>query len=159
MRNRTPKVRSYFRKTYLAVIRNSVGSRIFKDFYGSIDGEERNLTEKGILSCAYFVSGILRLFDLAEEVHLTVRGTITDLEKSGWRKINKPKIGCIIVWGDQKTDGNTHAHIGFYVGNDKAISNSSSKRQVSLHDLTFGGTREITGFYWNKKINQNFFQK
>src|SRR3989344_1649575 len=105
---------------YLALIKNSVSSTAWRDAYGLINKKKKNLTQKGDLSCAYFVSSILKIFDLIKNLHLTVDGAANDLKNSGWKKISQKKIaaGDVIVW--QKK--NNHQHIGFYLGRDRAVS-------------------------------------
>ena len=102
----------------------------------------------GELSCAFFVSGILKMFDLASGLHGTVDGTVKDLEKSGWQKIDKPEIGSVIVWeGKEYDDGEIHKHIGFYIGDDQAISNSTKQGFPVKHEWTFDGKRIIEAIY------------
>jgi len=84
---------------YLVLIKNSIGGTTWRQAYGLINGRKKNLTQNGDLACAYFVSSILKIFDLIGNLHLTVTGTIKDLENSGWEKITKNKIspGDIII--------------------------------------------------------------
>ena len=58
----------------------------------------------------------------------TVESAVKDMEQSGWKQTKKLAPGNIIVWEEKKD----HAHIGFYIGNDKAISNSSKKNSRAL---------------------------
>ena len=104
-------------------------------------------------------TSILRLVDLIPELHTTVKGTVKAMEKVGWRPIKKPRVGSIIVWGPKtfKKSGETHGHIGFFIGNKKAISNSSKKRSPAIHHWTYGTkqgqpTRKIEAIYWNEKL-------
>jgi len=153
--------------TYIAVIKNSVGSKMFRNSYAKINGpsaragKKTDILQNGNLSCAFFVSSILVLFKLIKEIHATVDGTVKDLERSGCQKITKPKIGSVIVW--EKIDfGNKdfYKHIGFYIGNNKAIStNSFKKGQPTVHHWTYGikrnkPGRKIEAIFWNKKLNQ-----
>lgn len=159
-----PKVIPILFDTYIAVIKNSVSSNIFRNSYAKINGKKQDILRNGELSCAFFVSSILALFPLFELIkyppHATVDGTIKDLENSGWKKINKPKVGSIIVW--EKNDsgnGNIHKHIGFYIGNNKAISNNSKLKQPVEHHWTFGAlknqpTRKIESIFWSDKLNK-----
>ncbi|MCX6813984.1 MAG: hypothetical protein NT078_02130 [Candidatus Azambacteria bacterium] len=116
--------------------------------------------KNGGLSCARFVSSLLYLFKLIKDMHATVNGIVKDLKQSGWKKIKKPKIGSILVW--EKIDfGNKdfHKHIGFYIGNNKAISTSSPKKgQPVIHHWTYGikrnkPVRKVEAIFWNKKLN------
>lgn len=128
-------------ETYLAVIKNSIGSNIFRDIYGLVNNKKVNLTNNGDLSCAYFVSSILLLLKLITDIHLTVDSTVTDLKNNGWKKIANRKIstGDIIIWAGK----NNHKHIGFYVGNNQAVSNDSKSKKIKKHHYTFNNKRKI----------------
>lgn len=144
--------------TYLAVIENSVGSDIFRNLYAKINGKKVDITRNGNLSCAFYVSSILTIFQLIPKPHGTVEGTIRDLEQSGWKKIKTPKIGSILIWEKLNfNDGEKHKHIGFYIGNNKAISNSEKIGNPNIHHWTSGTikgkpARKIEAIYWNKKF-------
>jgi hypothetical protein len=146
-------------ETYIAMIKNSVGSKIFRNAFFIINGKKMDVLRDGDLSCAVYVSSILRLVDLIPEAHATVKGTVKAMERAGWRPIKKPKIGSIIVWGPKtfKKINEAHSHIGFYIGNEKAISNSSKKRSPSIHHWTYGAKqgkpiRKIETIYWHEKL-------
>ncbi len=148
-----PKVTPLKLETYLAVIKNSVGTRMFRTYYALVDGKRKDIMRQGELSCAFFVSFILSGFSLIEGMHGTVEGTVKDLKASGWRHTKTIRIGCVIVWEPIKGDrGEVHRHIGFYVGNGKAISNDYKKGMPRLHPYK---TRKITGLYWNSKLNSS----
>ncbi len=153
------QIRPIFYETYIAVIRNSIGTNLFRNFYAKIDGKKIDITKNGIFSCAFFVSSILLLFKLIRKIHGTVKETVRDFKKSNWKRIKKPKVGSILVW--EAIDfgkGDFHKHIGFYIGSNKAISNSSKLRKPVIHHWTFGTKnkrpkRKIEAIYWNKKLN------
>lgn len=136
-----PVIRILKKDTYLAMVKNSLNSYAFKDVYGQINNKKKNITQNGDLSCAYFVSSILKLFDLTKNTHLTVDGTTSDLINSGWKKINLNKIsaGDIIIWQEDKK----HKHIGFYIGDNQAISNNSKSKKIKKHHYTFNNKRKI----------------
>lgn len=139
--------------TYLAVIKNSVGSELFRNFYAKIDGKRIDVMKNGELSCAFYVSSVLVLFQMIDKVHGTVDSTVLSLKKSGWRAVKKPKIGSVLVW--EKIDfgrDDIHEHIGFYIGNGRAISNSSKLGHPVRHHWTFGGKRRIKIILWNPKL-------
>ena len=151
------KVTPLLKESYIAMIKNSKNSRMFTDFYARVNKKKKNITKNGELSCAYFVSSVLKIFNLISDIHLTVKGTVNDLLESGWISIKKPKIGGILLW-EQKNFGirnkpNRHYHIGFYIGNNKAISNSASKKKIAIHHFTFNNKRKIIKIYWNKKLD------
>ena len=155
--NKNHKIIILTKENYLACIRNSVGSKMFRNSYALVGRKKEDLLRDGDLACAYFVSCVLKIFDLIDKTHLTVSGTLKDMEKSGWFKIKDPKQGSVLVWEKQKFGQEEHSHIGFYIGNKKSISNSSVKQNVKRipveHSFTFGEKRNIQAVYWHKKLN------
>jgi len=146
--------------TYVAVIKNGAGSKMFCNSYATINNKKTDILQNGKLSCAFFASSILVLFKLIKEIHGTVDGTIKDLKQSGWKKIEKPIVGSVIVW--EKVDfgnQNFHKHIGFYIGNNKAIStNSFKKGRPVIHHWTYEikrnkPIRKVESIFWHKKLN------
>ncbi len=130
--------------TYLAVIKNSVDSKLFRNFYAKVNGKRSDIMRNGELSCAFYVSSILALFKFIKKMHGTVDSTIEDLKKCGWKKIRKPAIGSILVW--EKVgfgDNDVHKHIGFFIGNNKAVSNSFKFGYPIKHDWRFNGKRKV----------------
>ncbi|MFA5927274.1 MAG: hypothetical protein WCT32_04280 [Patescibacteria group bacterium] len=148
----TPKIKKLIKKSYIASIKNSKGSKIFRNFYATRDGEIFDAASNGDAACAYFVSGILTMFGLIERIHLTVDRTVKDLVASGWKEIKRPKVGSVIVWERLQFDGEEHKHIGFYIGNRRAISNSSEKKCPVFHDWKFDGKREVIAILWQSDI-------
>lgn len=150
------KVTPLFYQTYLAVINNSQGASLWRNFYAKVNGRETDITQNGNLSCAFFVSTLLVTFSLIKRIHATVKGTIKDLKKSGWRMIKNPRKGSILIWEAKKEDdGKSYEHIGFYMGDKTAISNSSRVGKPVLHHWTFGvkngaPVRKIKAIFWRK---------
>ena len=113
----------------------------------------------GGLSCAFYASSVLALFQLIKKSHGTVEGAIKDLEESGWNKIKTPKIGGVLIWEKLNFEnGEAHKHMGFYIGNDKAVSNSEKLGQPKIHHWTYGTikgkpVRKVEIIYWNKKFD------
>lgn len=138
--------------SYLKTIENSVGSRIFQNLYFKQGTKKIDVLQNGNLSCAVFVSSILRNFYLIKDCHTTVIGTVRDLERSGWRKVSKPKIGGVIVWGENNGPAGLHKHIGFYIGRNLVISNSSKNKVPKKHHWTFNGKRKVEMILWNNKL-------
>lgn len=142
------------RDSYLAAIKNSVNARMYKNFYAKVNDKKEDVVKNGELSCAYFASSLLVIFDLIEAIHLTVDGTERDLKRSGWKKVEKPEIGCVLIWEPKKyEDGGIHRHIGFYIDNDKAVSNDHEKGSPSIHHWTYNNKRKIEVIFWNRKLN------
>ncbi len=147
--------------TYLSVIKNSVGSKIFRHSYADVNGKKIDITENGRLSCTFYVSSILKMFGLIKEVHTTVVGAIKDLEKSGWIKIKKPRAGCILLWEPKRfAENRTHMHLGFYLGNKKAISNDEKIHAPKINHWTNGKnkkdkpSRKVIAIYWHRDLEK-----
>jgi len=145
--------------TYIAVIKNSVGAKIWRNFYAEVNRKPQDIMRNGDLSCAFFVSSVLALFGLTRNPHATVSGTLEDMGRSGWRKIKKPKTGSVLVWEAIKDSrGEMHKHIGFYIGDGMAISNSSKARMPIKHHWTFGErngkpVRQVETIFWHPKLD------
>ena len=75
---------------------------------------------------------------------------------NGWYEIKELKPGTVVVW-DKKLgndDGKMHAHNGFYVGGDMAISNDSKGTGFPCkHHYTYNGTRKIEKIYWHPELD------
>jgi hypothetical protein len=132
------KPRRLYFKTYLQVIHNSVGSNMFRNFYVATTAKgEFDALNAGEDACAFYVSSILVIFRKISAVHGLVERVIEDMRQSGWSAVSEPEIGDVLVWeGRDDTAGKTH--IGFYVGNNKAISNSSTQKTPIEHHMNFG---------------------
>lgn len=134
---------------YIQMIKNSIDSKMFKNLYMEINGEKKDITENGGLSCAYFASSILYILKLVKGVHATVSGTVKDLEDSGWIQIDEPKVGSVLVWPETNFDGQgPHKHIGFYIGENRAISNNYKLGYPVEHDWQFNGERKVEKILW-----------
>lgn len=146
------KVQPLLRESYLAMIKNSVGTKMFRSLYAKTAGGKEDITRRGGLSCAYFVSSILVIFDLIKKIHLTVNGLIEGMEKCGWKRIKNPRKGSILVWEAKKFGNEQHKHIGFFIGDVKAISNNPKKRMPTIHHKTFKTKRKVEAIFWHKKL-------
>lgn len=142
------------KETYLAVIKNSINSKMFQTYFATINGKKQNIMKNGEVSCAFFVSAITTLFDLSERIHGTVDGTTADLLKKGWKEIKTPRIGAIIIWDEMIFNKEAHKHIGFYISKNQAISNSCYKKVPVQHHWKFNNKRKITTILWNNKLNK-----
>ncbi|MFZ2072554.1 MAG: hypothetical protein WAV10_02665, partial [Minisyncoccia bacterium] len=67
-----PQIKRLVFDTYLAVIENSIGSKMFKNLYIEENGMKRDAMQDGWLSCAFHVSTILYMFKFIEGIHGTV---------------------------------------------------------------------------------------
>jgi len=124
-RRENSKTRILTYQNYLTMIRNSRGSQMFRRLYVSENNKKKDILRNGELSCAYYVSSILKIFDLISEPHTTVKKTLKDMSKNGWRPTKKLTPGNILVWEDAlaESDRKFHSHLGFYLGGQRAISN------------------------------------
>lgn len=143
--------------SYLAAINNAVGSDFFRDLFVKINGEQINVAGHGQRSCALLVSWILRVFNLIGGTHANTASTIKDIENSGWVRIDQPKIGCIILWEAMLQGEDKSQHVGFYIGNDEAISNDWVSKVPAKHHWTFGEkngwpVRKVEALYWHDKL-------
>jgi hypothetical protein len=155
MHNEKQKPTPLLYESYLALIRNSVGSKMFRNFYALVDGQKRDVIEDGVLSCAFYVSSVLLLSELIKEVHMTVTRTLEDMRESGWVEvpIDAAKPGSVVAW-ELKTfdDGSQHEHVGFLMSENKAISTDYQQGMVVEHELP--ADRKITAVYWHPKLDE-----
>jgi hypothetical protein len=142
-------------KSYCAVIRNSVGTEMFKNFYVSDGGAVKDIMNDGEFSCAFFVSSVLALFEYIPKPRATVDSTYEDLKKSGWEEISEPVEGSVLFWDEMFFEGDgLHAHVGFYIGDEQAISNDCKSGRVAQHHWTFNGEREVRAILWKEDIRK-----
>ncbi len=147
------KTKLLTKNNYLNAIKKSVGSKIFQDVFLEKDGKEINITKGGRLSCAFFVSSILMLFhllDVKKGPHSTIGGVLKNIQKSGWKEFKKGEMkeGDVLVWEKIKDiDGKEHEHIGFYIGNNMAVSNSTKYKSPKKHHFTYKDNRKIISFW------------
>lgn len=137
-------------KNFLSVAKNSDGSKLFQKLYFSDNGKTKEILKNGDLSCAFFVSSVLKIFSLIGNIHATVGGTVKDMLDSGWEPVARPRPGAVVLWGPQETnDGTIHSHVGICLSGSKAISNRAEKKTPVVHGLKY---RQVEKFYWNKKL-------
>ncbi len=140
--------RLYF-KSYLQIIRNSVNSDMFRNFYvKTSERGEFDALDDGYNSCAFYVSAILVILKKLSGFHGTVDSTVEDLKKSGWQLVNNPQPGDVLVWEPRQFPEGMISHIGFYVGKGKAVSTSMRTKKPVEHEQNFGeDNRKITQIY------------
>jgi len=127
---------------YLQVIKKSIGSKKYRHFYVVKNGKKIDVLKSGRLSCAYYLSSILKEFNLIWKVHQTISVTLWDMRLHGWRRTKKLTPGSILYWEKRKGPNGWHEHIGFYLGEDKAISHRGEVRVPILHHYTYGLTKD-----------------
>ena len=130
-------------QNYLEAIRASRGCKMFRRLYVLENGKKRDVMEKGQLSCAYYVTSILKIFNLISSPHATVKSAAKDMFESRWEENQKLKPGNVLIW-EEKIFSNekTNQHIGFYLGAEKAISNFSERGVPILHHFTYGKNKK-----------------
>lgn len=136
------------KESYIAMIEAASGSKLFRRFFCTVNGRKMEVLRDGKLGCAFFVTAILKIFSLAAEVQITVHRALDELARSGWRITKKPKKGDIVVWGELPNTSNTgkeyekfylgkHKHIGFYLGNGRAVSNVGEKKMPTITSVRY----------------------
>ncbi len=130
------------RETYLKMIENSPGTRLFNSVivrYKDTDNI-KDICNNGEFSCAVFVSSVLYLTHYLNNVSATVLSLQKHLKESGWKIVhNKIQPGDIIIWEPVVFANSTHnKHIGFALSATKAVSTSWQTQQVEKHHITFG---------------------
>lgn len=147
-------------KTYLTMIENSVGSKMFRTLYMTDEkGKTKDVLRKGDISCAVYVSSILVLNKFLPEVKARVVGVEEELLKHGWTELRttNPKeipVGAVIIWEQRKfKSGEEHEHIGFYMGKKKAICNSPEKASPVKTNYIWKG-RPIIKVLWKDGLDK-----
>lgn len=164
-------MRLNYYQSYLQMIRLSVGVPIRQSLFITMsDGSTKDILRSGQESCAYYVSCILKIFNLAPATYANVVSLQKELIAYGWSVIDpRTPADQIIPWsliiraphdGSTKWDmyGNirkSNYHIGFYVGDEQVISNRSdgfeqglvdnqnADRVPMIHHFTYNGKRDI----------------
>lgn len=139
--------------TYLALIQNSLGTKMFRNFYAIYEDKKQDLTQNGDLACAFYVSFVLHNFGLTKEPHLTVNGTQKDMEESGWERIEQPKPGVVIIWASREFDDGPHKHIGFAISDNQAVSTNSQTGEVYQHEISDDSTRLVESLWWHSSLS------
>lgn len=146
-------------ESYISMIKGSVGTNMFRHLYLKVDGKNVDILENGNVSCSSYMSNLLYLWGLIKDSHAKTEHTIKDMEESGWYKIKTPKVGCVIQW-ENAFAKRMYPHIGFYIGDDKAVSTDSEKTgHPVIHHYTYGKIngkpkRKIIAFYWHKALGE-----
>ncbi|MEX2090564.1 MAG: hypothetical protein WD989_00300 [Candidatus Paceibacterota bacterium] len=158
-----------FKKNYLTQIENVAKgeNHLFRNFYVEKGGEIIDSLEDGRNSCAVMVSQVIYSFNSLLEflgkkhwlkfIHLTVASTEKDMKEGGWYEIKELKPGAVLIWEKKDgRDGEPHNHIGFFVSDEEAISNSSRGTGFPWkHHITYNGTRKIEKIYWHSELDSD----
>ncbi len=156
-------------KSLLAIAENSAkgDNYLFRNLYADESGKEIDVFENGGTSCCGHVSWILLALELIKHPHAAVHGTEKDMLSSGWHEINELKPGTVIKWesltannGLQGEKNVKLSHMGFYIGNNEAISNDSKDSGFPRkHHATYGvkpdgsPMRKIEKIYWHSELD------
>jgi hypothetical protein len=158
-----------FKKNYLAMVRNAARgeNNMFRNFYIVLDGQERDALKDGGLGCGTFVSSVLYLQNSSLEfmgrsnwisfTHANVIAVEKDIEANGWKVVDELKEGALVTWESKPgEEGVQHLHMGFYVGNERAISNGSNTTHMpEEHHFTYDGTRKIIRIWWHTVLDED----
>jgi len=143
-----PNIIKLQKETYLRMIKNSVGIKLFNSFFIKFKdtGKISDILNNGEFSCAFFVSGVLTLCKYLDSPHTTVKRLREELVKAGWKKVSKSNFqpGDIVAW--EKIvfpDGTENEHIGFVLNKTQAISTNYKNKKVIKHHITFNNKRKI----------------
>jgi hypothetical protein len=145
-------------KSLVAMAKNAVGSHQFRNLYIQYsDGREVDAIRNGELGCALFVTGTLAGFGLINRGRATVASAVKALEKASWKKLEateSPEPGDVLVWEQVDSgEAGVHGHIGFYVGDGKAVSNNDSLGEPAEHDWQFDGRRAVVEIWRYDFVN------
>jgi hypothetical protein len=77
----------------------------------------------------------LTIFKKIGSFHNTVYSTVKDLKQSGWQEVDVDRLmpGDVLVWDAEELEVGRHAHIGFAIGDDQAISTSYETGTPVVH--------------------------
>jgi len=142
-------------ESYFRMIKNSIDTKMFRNLYLDKSGKKVDIIENGNIACAYFVSNLMLIWGLISSGHATIKGAIRDMERNGWKKVclNGIKQGDVIVWEEIRGfERRIRSHIGFYIGNKKAISNDDKKGMIKIHNWTYENKRRIIAIYTHPKL-------
>ena len=135
-----------------------------------------DICQDGNLSCAYFVSNILKQFNLISAWSVNVWST-EKLLLQKWRKIidkdtqyDQIPIWSILVYEWWFGVDGFHTHVGFVIWDEMVVSNNSRQetqtdqeiRTITEHHYTYNWTREITNIYtydFDHKIDRLFHEE
>lgn len=162
MNKTAPAIRLLKKKSYLAMIRNAAKgeNHMFRNLYATVDGAEQDINKDGALACGFFASAVLYVNKLIKDMHAGVAGLERDLAASGWQQIQEPREGAVLVWESQPGTfvpgmGELHGHLGFYLGNERAVSNGSNTTLMpEEHHYTYNGARKIERVWWHSSLEE-----
>lgn len=150
--------------TYLALVEASVDSPLFRTFYAKVNGKRTNVVRDGKVSCAFHVTGILKLFNLVQEVQITNNRAVRDMLESGWRPVSRPRAGCVVLWDEKDPDPERMRkdkgvyqpkvkHCGFYLGKGVCVSNFGDRTGMPWrHAIDAHEYGPVEGYLWHPAL-------
>lgn len=140
--------------SFLAMVRNSVGTEMFRNLYRETPDGPEDVIFDGDLACAFSISAILSTFGLIKGgIHTTVDATIWDLVHSGWKVCDTPSAGAVVLWGEKMgDDGRTHKHLGICIDTKCALNNVAAMKSLQIVELNSlvdheGNPRPVLWYY------------
>lgn len=140
--------------TYISIIKNSVGSRLFNSFIvrSKETGDTEDILKDGEYSAAFFVSSVLCLVQAVDKPTTTESGLERKLtEDKRWFEVllEEVEAGDVVFYADTTlVDGSTETHVGFALDDNQAVSISEQLRQVTKHDLRLMPIKKIYRHIW-----------
>lgn len=141
-------------RTYLTTIENSVGSTQYRSLFVRYQdsGEEKDILENGELSCAYFVSSVLYLFGMLDKQRATVASVLRHVNESpDWTEVSvaEAEPGDVVFYEEREFErGTRHAHVGFVLNGEEAVSTSDTKKCVTKHQLDYHPIESVWRYSW-----------
>ncbi|MEY3784276.1 MAG: hypothetical protein RLZZ230_598 [Candidatus Parcubacteria bacterium] len=140
--------------TYLSIINNSVGSRLFNSFIvrSRETGDTEDILKDGEYACAFFVSSVLTLVQAIDKPTTTESGLERKLtEDNRWFEVTLEEVeaGDVVFYEDTTLmDGSTETHVGFALDDNQAVSISDKLRLVTKHDLRLMPIKKLYRHIW-----------
>jgi len=140
--------------TYISIIKNSVGSRLFNSFIvrSKATGDTEDILKDGEYSASFFVSSVLSLVQAVDKPTTTESGLERKLdEDKHWFEVSLEEVeaGDVLFYADTTlVDGSTETHVGFALDDNQAVSISDQLRQVTKHDLRLMPIKKIYRYIW-----------
>lgn len=115
---------------------------MFQNFFVEDHGKTLDILNDGKFSCAYFVTCILKDFNLIDEIHTTVKDTHESLLRNGWEEVSTETIdeGDVLIWDKEGIQG----HIGFAISSKKAISNNIETGKPRTHNIDQKNSKPVS---------------
>ena len=91
------------------MIQSSIGSSLWRHLYiTKEDGTSKDILQDGNVSCAFYVSSLLKQFNLSPATYANVKSLCTALLEYGWKEIPRENkiedipLGSLILWKEKK---------------------------------------------------------